>query len=134
MQHWLTRHVTVVLVESAVYWAMLSTLLACSGAGAAAAIELSGRIVLASLLITFATFMAALLVPALRRRIGWGGVAALFLCTLFHPGLLFSTLRGDCGYTARWLALGSIPLVLGLFAFLVYRGQRRLAAASALPG
>lgn len=128
MQHWLTRHVTVFLVESAVYWAMLSTLLACSGAGAAAAIELSGRIVLASLLITFATFMAALLVPALRRRIGWGGVAALFLCTLFHPGLLFSTLRGDCGFTARWAALGFLPIVAGLFVYLL---RRRASAAKA---
>jgi hypothetical protein len=100
---------------------MLLTLLGCSGRGAEAAIELSGRIVLASLLITFLTFMVALLVPALRRRIGWGGVAALFLCTLLHPGLLFSTLRGDCGYTARWAALGFLPIFAGLCGYLLRR-------------
>lgn len=106
---------------------MLWTLLACSGPGAADAIALSGRIVLASWLITFATFMLALLVPALRRRIGWAGVAALFFCSLFHPGLLFSTLRGDCGYTARWAALGFLPVVLGLLVYLLRRRSAKAA-------
>lgn len=109
---------------------MFFTLLACSGEGAAAAIALSGRIVLASLLITFVTFMAALLVPALRRRVGWAGVGALFLCTLFHPGLFFSLLRGDCGYTARWAALGFLPVVAGLFVFLLRRRSKKSTVAS----
>ena len=108
---------------------MLAALLGCSGEGAAAAIELSGRIVLASLILTFATFMVSLLVPAIRRRFGWAGVAALFFCTLFHPGLLLGTLRGDCGYTARIASIGFLPILAGLFVFLL----RRRKAATTTP-
>ncbi len=107
---------------------MLSSLLACSGPGAAEAIALSGRIAFASLALTFLCFLCALLVPPLRRRVGWGGVAGLFACTLFHPALIFGTLRGDCGFTARWASLVFLPLLFGLCLFLLRR--RRPATTS----
>jgi hypothetical protein len=110
---------------------MLSGLLACSGPGAAEAIALSGRIALASFAITFLCFLLALLLPVLRRRVGWGGVAALFACTLFHPGLVFGTLRGDCGFTARWASLLFLPLLAGLCAYLLRR--RRASAQPSVP-
>lgn len=109
---------------------MLLSLLACSGPGAAEAIAVSGRIALASFAVTFLCFLTALLLPTLRRRVGWAGVAALFACTLFHPALVFGTLRGDCGYTARWASLIFLPLLLGLCAFLLRR-RRPSAAPSA---
>lgn len=103
--------------------------LACSGPGARAAIDMSQRIVLASLLITLLTFLMALLVPALRRRIGGKGLVGLGLCCVLHPGLFFSTLSGDCGFTARFVALGFLPLLAGLFVYLL----RRKPGATAQP-
>lgn len=115
-------------------WQTPRAALACSGPGAAEAIHQSDLFVLGAVLCVLCCFLAGLLVPGLRRRLTRKALLGLGLAVPFHPALLMGTTRGDCGYTARWLALGSIPLILGLFAFLVYRGQRRLAAASALPG
>lgn len=108
--------------------------LACSGPGAAEVIHQSDLIVLGAELCVLCCFLAGLLVPALRRRLSRKALVGLGLAMPFHPAVLMGTTRGDCGYTARWLALGSIPLVLGLFALLVYRGQRRIAEASVPPG
>ena len=106
------------------------SLLACSGPGAAEAIAVSGQIALLSWALVFLVFLSALLVPALRRRFGWGGVAVLFACTLLHPALIFGTLRGDCGYTARFGSLIFLPLHFGLCVFLIWRRRGQAAAAA----
>ena len=62
--------------------------LACSGPGAAAAIADSFRIALLSLAITVGWFLAALIVPALRRRVGKKGLLLLGATCVFHPALL----------------------------------------------
>ncbi|MFO0578581.1 MAG: hypothetical protein U1A78_31645 [Polyangia bacterium] len=94
---------------------------ACSGPGAASAIQVSGLISLASLGLTVLCFLATLLVPPVRRLVGWRGVLALLLGCLFHPAIWLSTLRGDCGYSARWLSLIFLPLLGGLLAVFGYR-------------
>lgn len=102
-----------------------ATALACSGPGAEEAIRTSDRIIFGALLCSVLCFLCGLLVPPVRRRLTWKGVLGLGLAIPFHPALLFGTLRGDCGYTARWIAIASVPLVLGAFAVLFFRGQRR---------
>lgn len=109
---------------------------ACSGPGAESAIQLSGLISLASLGLTVLCFLATLLVPPARRLVGWPGVLALLLGCLFHPAIWLSTLRGDCGYSARWMSLIFLPLLGGLLAVFGYRQRahkRRRRPDRALP-
>lgn len=97
---------------------------ACSGPGAAHAIQISGLIALGSLALTFLCFLAALLVPQVRLLVGWRGVGALLVACLFHPGIWLSTLRGDCGYTARLASIGFLPILAGLLALLYVRQRK----------
>lgn len=103
---------------------------ACSGPGAAHAIQVSGQIALGSLGLTFLCFLAALLVPQVRRLVGWRGVGALLAACIFHPGLWLSTLRGDCGYTARLASIGFLPILAGLLALLYFRQRRARQAGT----
>lgn len=66
-------------------------------------------------------FLATLLVPPARRLVGWRGVLALLLGCLFHPAIWLSTLRGDCGYSARWMSLLFIPVLGGVLFLFAYR-------------
>lgn len=99
--------------------------LGCSGPGAAEAIRVSGLIALGSLALTVLSFLCALLVPPVRRLIGWRGVVALLAASVFHPGLWLSTLSGDCGFTARWASIGFMPVLAGLIAVLIHRHRQR---------
>jgi hypothetical protein len=101
---------------------------ACSGPGAQEAIFVSSLIALVSWALTGLCFLAALLVPPVRRRMGWTGVIGLFAATLLHPALVFGTLRGDCGYTARWASIVFLPILALVLSWLWRRGPRRLAA------
>lgn len=102
---------------------------ACSGPGAQAAIALSGRIALGSLSLTLLCFLAALLVPQVRRLVGWRGVGVLLVTCIFHPGIWLGTLSGDCGYTARLASIVFLPILAGLLGFLYVR-QRKTRQAS----
>lgn len=101
---------------------------ACSGPGAQDAIQLSGLVALGSLALTLLCFLAALLVPPVRRLVGWRGVGALFVACIFHPGVWLSTLSGDCGYTARWASIAFLPILAGLVTLLYFR-QRKVRRA-----
>lgn len=103
--------------------------LACSGPGAQSAIQLSGLIALVSLGLTVLCFLAGLVVPPVRKLLGWRGVATLFVACVFHPVLWLSTLRGDCGYTLRIGALLFLPVLAGLVALLVRIERRRALRA-----
>lgn len=107
--------------------------LACSGPGAESAIQLSGLIALVSLGLTVLCFLAGLFVPAVRRLLGWRGVATLLVACVFHPAIWLSTLRGDCGFTLRIGALLFMPVLAGLVALLV-RMERRRTQRAAHPG
>jgi hypothetical protein len=97
---------------------------ACSGPGASEAIRISGLIALGSMALTLLCFLAALLVPPVRRLVGWRGVTALLAACVFHPGLWLSTLSGDCGFTARWASIAFLPILAGLIALLHWRQRR----------
>lgn len=103
---------------------------ACSGPGAQDAIQVSGLIALGSMALTLLCFLAALLVPPVRRKVGWRGVGALFVACIFHPGVWLSTLSGDCGYTARFASIAFLPILAGLVALLYFR-QRKAQRATA---
>lgn len=110
------------------FWPL--TALACSGPGAAAAIADSMRVVLVSLSLTVGWLLAALLVPPLRRRVGRKGLLLLAATCVVHPGLWLSTLRGDCGYTARWASLLFLPVLALVLGYLL----RRRGDSAAGPG
>jgi hypothetical protein len=105
--------------------------MACSGPGAEDAIRLSGQIALVSWALTILCFLCSLIVRGLRRRLGKGGVIGLGAAVFFHPAIWFSTLSGDCGYMTRLASIVFVPLLAMTFAFLLWRGQRRLATQTA---
>lgn len=110
------------LVSAAVLLQPL-TALACSGPRAQEAINDSFRIGLISLGLTVGWFLAALLVPPLRRRVGKKGLLLLAGTCVVHPAFWLGTLSGDCGYTLRWASLLFLPLLaLVLGALLRPRG------------